>query len=100
MAYADATDIHNSEGAYGQAIVKEMDAHRSDNSGQRVLIHSHPAGQVSAMYFSDGCIALERPGRELPYLTQPESQVEWSLSPSRRPAAKPPSQLRPHAFAA
>jgi len=92
-AYIEAVQLHEGESAYSQAVTREMEVHKTDNSGHQTVIHEDQGKQILATYFSDGCIAIQRPGEPLPYLSQPEAHVEWSLSPSRRPPAKAPTKL-------
>ena len=64
-------------------ITQEMTKHINDKSGHQFPIHIDGGGQTVATYFeSDGCIALARPGKKLPYLDHPGDRLEWSLGPS------------------
>ncbi len=94
LAWTEVLESHRAESRYSVILAQEMDAHKKDKGGERTTIHKGPSGQVDqdivATYFSDGCISIERPGEPLPYLTHAEANVEWSLSPSRRPAPKAP----------
>lgn len=92
-AYTETIQVHDGESAYSQAVIKEMVAHKTDKSGQTTVIHDGSDGKILATYFSDGCIAIQRPGDPLPYLTQPEAHVEWSLAPSRRPSSQAPEKI-------
>src|ERR1700687_5590092 len=64
-------------------ITQEMKRHKNDRSGHQFRIHLDSSGGTVATYFeSDGCIAISRPGPQLPYLDHPGDNVEWSLAPS------------------
>ena len=86
--YQQGIAIHDGESDYSKTVTEEMEVHRSDRSGQRILLHHDTDGDVWAVYFSDGCIELGRPGDPLPYVEN--SNVEWSLTPARRPHIKAP----------
>jgi hypothetical protein len=83
---------HSDATAYTAAIITEMRVHENDKSGVRIPLHADPnSGDTFAVYYSDGCIAITRPGASpSAYLLPPSYNVEWSLAPSRRPAGKPP----------
>lgn len=62
-------------------ITREIQKHAHDNSGKRFTVHKDPAGDVVATYFeSDGCVALARPGPQLPYLEHSGDRVKWFLA--------------------
>jgi hypothetical protein len=88
--YHDWLSSHIDETSYANAITQEIKAHENDKSGRQAVLFEDTSGQTIATYFSDGCIAVARPGPKLAYMTQPQSIVEWSLAPSRRPKATPP----------
>jgi hypothetical protein len=77
---------------YTDAVTKEMEAHKTDGSGHKIVLHHDGHGDVLATYFdSDGCIAIARPGgATLPYLPGPQATLEWSLGPGKKPPASPP----------
>ncbi len=93
--YRDWLGSHIDETSYANAITQEIKAHENDKSGRQAVLFEDASGQTIATYFSDGCIALARPGPKLAYMTQPQSIVEWSLSPSRRPKATAPDKPTP-----
>lgn len=93
--YNDWLRSHADESSYANAITQEIKAHENDKSGWQAVLFEDTSGQTIATYFSDGCIAVARPGPKLAYMTQPQSIVEWSLAPSRRPKATPPDKPTP-----
>ncbi|HVW77460.1 MAG TPA: hypothetical protein VHB45_07595 [Alloacidobacterium sp.] len=87
--------INRDTSIYTNAITKEIDAHRHDHSGHQFVLHTDSSGIIMATYFdSDGCVALARPGPPLPYLP-PQSILDWSLGPEKRPTTSPPSAVMP-----
>ncbi|MBZ5511658.1 MAG: hypothetical protein LAN70_10880 [Acidobacteriia bacterium] len=85
-----ATRINKDTSVYTDAVTKEKATHEHDGSGHRVVLHSDGRGEIVATYFaSDGCIAIARPGPELAYMP-PQSIVEWSLGPAKKPPLNPP----------
>ncbi len=88
--------INEDTSSYANAITREMDFHKKDGSGHRFSIHRDKLGETFATFFdSDGCIAIARPGVPLPYLPKPQTILEWSLAPEKRPPSKPPSEALP-----
>src|SRR5271165_6110108 len=92
--YSDWMRAHMDESSYSNAVTSEMKAHDKDVGAQAVLF-TDKDGPTVATYFSDGCIAISRPGPKLPYLPQGQSRVEWSLAPSRRPSSTAPDTPTP-----
>jgi|SRR5438552_6205979 len=91
-----AAAVNQDTSSYANAVTKEMDLHKHDGSGHRFTLHSGKYGLTVATFFdSDGCIAIARPGVPLPYLPAPQSILEWSLAPDRRPSSKPPAEALP-----
>lgn len=82
--------------SYTNAVTKEMDAHKRDGSGHQFVLHADKNGKTFVTFFdSDGCIALGRPGVPVPYQTEPQAILEWSLGPGKRPPSSPPSLPTP-----
>jgi hypothetical protein len=91
-----AAAVNADTSSYSNAVTKEMDAHKKDGTGHHLTLHTDKKGETFATYFdSDGCIAIGRPGVPLPYQPNPQSILEWSLGPDKRPVSNPPPLATP-----